>query len=57
MQSTLSEMLARERVADLHRDADRYRLAALARGGRRGRRARAGARRGLVARQPSRATI
>ncbi len=59
MQSYLSEMLAHERVADLRRDADRYRLGALARAtARRSRRGRAGdRRRGVVARQPRRATI
>jgi hypothetical protein len=59
MQSYLSEMLAGERIADLRRDADRHRLATVARvTARRGRRGRGGARRrGLVARQPGRAAV
>jgi hypothetical protein len=53
MQSYLSEMLARERIADFRRDADRDRLAVLARVARR-RRAR-GPKRAIVAHQPERA--
>jgi hypothetical protein len=53
MQSYLSELLGRERIADFRRDADRQRLAALARAARRRRRGN-GAQRAIVAYQPGR---
>jgi hypothetical protein len=53
MQSYLSEMLARERIADFRRDADRDRLAVLARVARR--RRAGGPKRAIVAHQPERA--
>jgi hypothetical protein len=53
MQSHLSGLLARERIADFRRDADRDRLVAVARGARR--RRASGPKRALVAHQPERA--
>jgi hypothetical protein len=53
MQSHLSGMLASERIADFRRDADRERLAALARVARR--RHASGPKRALVAHRPERA--
>jgi hypothetical protein len=53
MQSHLSDMLGRERIADFRRDADRQRLAAVARAARRRRRGN-GAQRAIVAYQPGR---
>jgi hypothetical protein len=55
MQSYLSDLLGRERIADFRRDADRHRLAALARSARRDRRD-GGARRAFVAYRPERST-
>jgi hypothetical protein len=52
MQSYLSEMLARERIADFRRDADRDRLAVLARVARRRRASEP--KRAIVAHQPER---
>jgi hypothetical protein len=54
MQSYISDMLARERIADFRRDADRGRLAALARATARLSRRAGGSRQVLVARQPKR---
>jgi hypothetical protein len=51
MQSYLSDLLGRERIADFRRDADRQRLAALARAARR---RGNGAQRAIVAYQPGR---
>ena len=51
MQSYLSDLLARERIAEFRRDADRDRLAALARAVAR-RSSGRGSRRTLLARQP-----
>jgi hypothetical protein len=53
MQSYLSDLLGRERIADFRRDADRHRLATLARAARR-RRHGNGAQRATVAYQPGR---
>jgi hypothetical protein len=53
MQSYLSDLLGRERIADFRRDADRERLAAVARTARRLRRTN-GAQRAFVAYQPGR---
>ncbi|HET6750607.1 MAG TPA: hypothetical protein VFL71_15250 [Actinomycetes bacterium] len=50
MQSYLSDMLARERIAEFRRDADRHRLAALARAAARKARHAGGSRRAPVAR-------
>ena len=55
MQSYLSDMLARERIAEFRRDADRDRLAALARAVARTSHSGRGSRRTLLARQPRRA--
>jgi hypothetical protein len=52
MQSYLSDLLGRERIADFRRDADRHRLAAVARAARR--RRGKGAQRAIVAYQPGR---
>jgi hypothetical protein len=52
MQSYLSDLLGRERIADFRRDADRQRLASVARAARR--RRRNGSRRAIVAYQPGR---
>jgi hypothetical protein len=54
MQSYLSDMLARERIAEFRRDARRDRLAAVARAAARRRRRASGSRQGLVARQSER---
>jgi hypothetical protein len=54
MQSYISDMLARERIADFRRDADRERLAALARATARLSRRTSGSRQLLVAHQPKR---
>jgi uncharacterized protein with von Willebrand factor type A (vWA) domain len=54
MQSYLSDMLARERITEFRRDADRDRLAALARATARLSRRAGGSRLALVARQPKR---
>ena len=53
MQSYLSELLGRERIADFRRDADRQRLATVARAARRRRRGN-GSQRAFVAYQPGR---
>jgi hypothetical protein len=53
MQSYLSDLLGRERIADFRRDADRQRLAAEARASRRRRRGN-GPQRATVAYQPGR---
>jgi hypothetical protein len=53
MQSYLSDLLGRERIADFRRDADRQRLAAVARKARRRRRGN-GAQHATVAYQPGR---
>jgi hypothetical protein len=50
MQSYLSDVLARERIAEFRRDADRHRLAALARAAARKARHAGGSRRAPVAR-------
>jgi hypothetical protein len=50
MQSYLADMLARERIAEFRRDADRHRLAALARAAARKARHAGGSRRAPVAR-------
>jgi hypothetical protein len=52
MQSFLSDMLARERIAEFRRDADRDRLAGLARASARRSRHASRSQRPLVARQP-----
>jgi hypothetical protein len=52
MQSYLSDLLVRERIADYRRDADRHRLAAVARKARR--RRGNGAQHAIVAYQPGR---
>jgi hypothetical protein len=52
MQSYISDLLGRERIADFRRDADRQRLAAVARAARR--RRGNGAQRAFVAYQPGR---
>jgi hypothetical protein len=52
MQSYLSDLLGRERIADFRRDADRQRLAALARAARR--RHGNGPQRAVVAYRPQR---
>jgi hypothetical protein len=52
MQSYLSDLLGRERIADFRRDADRQRLAAEARAARR--RRGNGPQRAIVAYQPER---
>jgi hypothetical protein len=49
MQSYLADMPARERIADFRRDADRYRLAALARAAARKARRASGSRHAPVA--------
>jgi hypothetical protein len=49
MNSYLSDMLARERISEFHRAADRHRLASVARAARRSRRA-GGSQRLLVVR-------
>ena len=54
MQSYLSDMLARERIAEFRRDADRDRLAALARATARRSRRTSGQRQALIAHQPKR---
>lgn len=54
MQSNLTDLLARERIAELHRDAAHHRLAVLARQAAR-RSRRAAPRRAPVAHQPRRA--
>jgi hypothetical protein len=53
MQSYLSELLGRERIADFRRDADRHRLATVARAARRRRRSN-GSKHALIAYQPGR---
>jgi hypothetical protein len=53
MQSHLTGLLARERIADFRRDADRDRLAAVARVARR--RRVSGPKRAIVAHEPERA--
>jgi hypothetical protein len=53
MQSYLSDLLGRERIADFRRDADRHRLAAEARKARRRHRGN-GAQHAIVAYQPGR---
>jgi hypothetical protein len=55
MHSNFSDMLARERIAEFRRDADRDRLAALARAAARSSRRASGPRQALVASQPKRA--
>ena len=54
MQSYISDMLARERIAEFRRDADRDRLATLARATARTSRRAGGQRQALVAHQPKR---
>jgi hypothetical protein len=56
MQSYLSDMLARERISEFHRAADRDRIARVARVARRSRRA-GGSQRLLVVRQPKGAAV
>jgi|GEM_PF-1760420 len=53
MQSYLSDLLGRERIADFRRDANRHRLAVLARAARKHRRTN-GSQRALVAYRPGR---
>jgi hypothetical protein len=50
MQTYFSDLLARERIAEFRRDADRHRLAALARAAARKARHAGGSRRAPVAR-------
>ena len=54
MHSNFSDMLARERIAEFRRDADRDRLAALARATARRSRRTSGQRQALIAHQPKR---